>query len=261
MVVSITDKINKATPIGASVRDLNSGVLLIFPRPSKATYDPGETLGQVKSGNCQGVTNTLVRYTTEIDPKFGLTIARTSHVYGLKRNRPLIAGTGSPSAPIFMSDYQVPANGLKAAATSGYYGFGMAADTAAIAAYYLDDNNAIVPMVQGTYSTFDPAATPFGWAIGANFGLKFGNSLIRRPVSFQVADPATVFQTLSPTSYSNLELRVALITIDGTIEKLSCSSASVDTTGAIDYSAGDQEITFFTPNDPVFEAVPVLNFC
>ena len=267
MVSSITDKILKAVPVRSTVRDLTSGVNLILPQFSKFTYDPGETLAEVSGATCQGVKNVIARYPSEYKGKVTLAVPRNLKTYALKRNRNLASVTGAPTIPIFQSNYQVPSTGLKAAATSGQYGFGVSADAPVVAnsAYYLDDNSVEQPMTQGTYSTFDAAATPFGFAVGANFALKFGNSLfpggIGRFTSFQLALPSVTYQTLASTTYSQLELCVALICLDSTVVNLRSTGVSVDTTGAIDFSTPDQEIAFFTPNEPTLEAIPLTNFC
>lgn len=267
MVASITDKIFKAVPVRSTVRDLTSGVNLILPQFSKFTYDPGVTLAEVAGATCQGVKNVLVRYESEYKGKVTLAIPRNLKTYALKRNRGLNSVTGTPTIPIFQSNYQVPSTGLKAAASVGQYGYGISADAPIVAnsAYYLDDSGVEQPMTQGVYSTFDAAATPFGFAIGANFAIKFGNSLfpggIGRFTSFQLASPSTTYQTLNATTYSQLELCVALICIDGTVVNLRSTGVSVDTTGAIDFSTPDQEIAFFTPNEPTLEAIALTNFC
>jgi hypothetical protein len=116
-------------------------------------------------------------------------------------------------------------------------------------------------MTQGTFATFDAAATPLGFAIGANFAMKFGNTLQGGYVSFMIASPSQTYQTLSSSTFTFLTLYCSLITLSGRVVNIACPNVNVDTTGAIDFSTPDQEIAFWSPNDPTVEQLANINFC
>lgn len=262
MVLSIYDKVSKGL-VRASIRDKSDGKLFVLPAPSQVTYDTGIELGEIDSVNCSGVLVNAKRYTKAEKGKVNFTTANTRGAQALKFNRKP-ATTASLSTFVTQSDYIVPTDGLMAAKTSGTIGYGVSANATTVL-YYLDDDGITYNLAtQDTdYASFDGTASgnDYKFAVGANMAIKFGDGLYERPVAFRVPVTLSNIVQLGSTSYTNLELRIAIVSLDLSVTDYVWSDVSVDSSGSINFQEPQIELPFFTAGSPEVTFHESVNFC
>lgn len=237
-------------------------VTYVTPSASQVTYDTGIELGKAEGVNCLGVKITRARFPVSEDPKVTLTFPTVPEMLAFKLNRQFQAQT-SVSSNIFQSDFIVPSNGVVAARPAGTLGNGISADVVS-KAWALNGAGITetTALTQGTFSTFDAAATPYGFAVGADFAMKFGQSLWGSTVSFDVPVTIASMLTLGSQSFSSLALRLAFVTIDRkSLLNLIFPSVSIDSTGSVNFTDGNIELGFFVNGSPQVELLPLANFC
>lgn len=240
----------------------SSPISLVLPAASKVTYDTGIELGEAEGVNCLGVVITRARFPRSEKPKVNLTLPNVPEAIALKLNRKFTSAT-SVSSNLFQSDFIVPNNGVVAGKLAGTLGNGIAADVVSKAwALNAPGITETTALTQGNYSTFDATATPYGFAVGADMALKFGQSLYNSTVSFDIPITIAALQDLGSTPYSSLALYLAFVTIDRkSVLTISFPSVSIDSSGSIDFSQGNLEVGCFVNGSPQIQLLPLSNFC
>ena len=223
---------------------LGNRSVLALPIASGGTFNRQPELTRLTTVNCQGLKVTAARPEVGEDPICTLTYGGTSlPLLGLRTNRRWETAT-STTLEYYRSNFDVPADGVVAALASGVFGHGTVADVASKAAY-VDANGLSTNLVQGTFATFDAAATPLGFAVGANGALKFGNGLWNKSVCLAVPLPSTSFNRLGNLPYTQLSLKVRVALVNLQVFDWIFPSVTVNPQGDINFASADSELSFF----------------
>jgi hypothetical protein len=240
---------------GSSVRHV-----LSLPIASEGTFTLGPELVRLTTIDCSGQKVTATRAQVGVDPKLKLKFGGIGlPLLGLKLARQWQSQTLT-TLEYSRTAYDVPSNGVVAAQTTGTLGYGIVADATSVASY-IDTAGNSTDLVQGTFGTFDAAATPLGFAVGANGALKFGQTLWNRSVTITVPLPSTTVKNLSALPYTGLaaKMRVALINLQ--VIEWVFPSISIDTTGDVAFSGQDSELNLFVNGSYNVNAYGLLNPC
>jgi hypothetical protein len=178
---------------------------------------------------------------------------------GLKTNRQWASAT-STTLEYYRTAYDVPSDGVVAALATGYLGYGIVADATSKASY-IDVNGLSVDLVQGTFASFDAAATPLGFAVGANGALKFGQSLWNKSIAIAIPLPSTNFYTLNNLPFTNLAAKMRVCLVNLSVFEWVFNSVSIDTTGNVPFAAADTELSLFINGTYTVNTFGKLNPC
>lgn len=234
--------------------------VLNLPIASAGTFTLNPELVRLTTISCLGEKVTATRVQTGTDPRLELTFGGTSlPLLGLKTNRQWASAT-STTLEYYRTAFSVPADGLVPAIATGYLGNGIVADAASRASY-IDTNGLSVNLTQGTFATFDAAATPLGFAVGANGALKFGQTLWNKSIAIAIPLPSTNFFTLNNLPYTNLQAKMRVCLTNLTVFEWVFSSVSIDTTGEVPFAAQDSNLGFFVNGGYTVNALGRLNPC
>lgn len=149
---------------------------------------------------------------------------------------------------VYLSRTYRPLTNTLAAVTSGSEGFGIAEDATAIAAYQATaDITKSVEMTQQTHATFDPAATPDSFSIGANREVKVSNNIVTAGavVTVSISQTLATAREIKESAFDTFEMRANIITVGG--QKIYLREGSVKvlpSSRSFDSSAESISLTF-----------------
>lgn len=229
------------------ITDLDTDRLLVLPAASEISFNPGVTQQEVMTSTALGEMAIADRYTKEIKPTLKAKFGVNAHpeLLGLKLGRKFTAGTSTLESQR-RSGFLVPNSGLVSAATTGLEGFGIAADVESKLSYFDPVTKLSVIADQGTFATFDEAATPLGYAVGANGAMKFGEDLVGKYVSFELPiGSITNVLTLAQTPFTNLSVSVVVIDTALVVWHWLFASVTPDITSEISLNSSEIDLPFF----------------
>lgn len=226
------------------IKDLDdSDRLLVLPSASEASFNPGATQLEVVTSGPTGEMVVAQRYVSERKPTVNVTFGVTFHpeLLGMSFGQKFVRGNRDTA--IEQSNFLVPASKVLNAATAGLEGYGIIEDEPSKMSYYVDSLS--VNLTQGTYASFDSAATPLGFAIGANGAIKFGDGLVGKYVSWSI--PVTLVNILymSQLPFQNFSATMIGIGTDNSIQRWHFPSVTPDVTAEKPLNQPTLNVPFF----------------
>lgn len=238
-----------------------SGAILAFPKAEGADYDTGVTNTEILQPNCAGTKVRARVYQEQATPTISLTFGGKTHqLISLKLDRTIETAVAQ-TVDYIQQKFDVPADGVVAAAAAGVLSNGVAADVAGAVGSYVDEWGNSVPLTYGGNFAAHNDGDTITFNVGADGAARFSSDLWRRQVTYSYPVPVASLNRLTTTSYGNLSLLVSTVSIDRYVTNWVATSVNVNSEGNISLSESTQEVSFYINGDIGVESTGMLNAC
>lgn len=225
----------------SSIKDEDTGTVLVLPTADEATLDPGIEEIVVTARSQLGETVVVDSYIDSQQPVLNLTFPKkTPELLGMRLGKKF---TLQDDVPVeIVKTFKVTKRNYPAA-EDGFEGFGVPANSEFAIASYLSDDGLSVPLTRGSYA--EDIAGTLTWGSGADGAMSFSEDLLGAYVSVRLPLVLTQALALSEENFLNLSMRLVLIQTDLKIVQLEIPSIRPNLgEGEISFTEGTLPLSF-----------------
>lgn len=251
-MVAVNQNIIKATGLVTftSLNPASNGIVIPMPNTATFSYNANIEVVEVPTNTVTGVTVIARLIESMAKPEVSISLPTSPIAMAMAFNS---EWEEAVAQTIFVTKQQTLTSNTIPAATSGYEGFGVAANAVSTASYINPvDPTKVVQLVQDPdFATFDHATDNGKFAVGANGAIKIANDVVAlAPMAqFRIPNVLTV-QQFGENTFDTFKVEAKLILVDLSIIQLTFPSLQIKPDSrSFDPKSGSVELVLSSLND------------